>query len=408
MQQNSIMFIDDDPGILDALEVIFADEPYECLTCQEPLQAMKLLEKSDVAVVISDQRMEGLEGTDLLEKIKNNWPGTNRILMTAYQEMNIILDAINKGQVYNLIFKPWDENELKQIIKNAVDDYTLRTINKSEKEFYNPVNSDIHDLMGKNHQLEMENRILKDRLQHAQKMAALGNLATGIGHDFNNTLQIINGCLQLALVDSFLSPDIKSRLEQALQASNHTKTLVSQIFTFSDTKANKKNPIELCLLVDEIVNFLQTAFSSSIEIRKDITIHSGMVRLQPIKIYQILINLCINATEAMSTNAGTINIGLARTHIEKPEQTVHMNLPQGNYFCLTVSDNGGGIDAENLERIFDPHFTTKKKAGGSGLGLALINQIVQEHGGCITVESEVGLGSTFHVYLPIIEESQDK
>ncbi len=404
MQQNNILFIDDNTGVLEALEVIFADEPYECLTCQEPEQAMSLMEESDFAVVISDQRMEGLEGTDLLEKIKNKWPQTNRILMTAYQEMNIMLDAINKGQVYNLIFKPWDENQLKQVIKNAVEDYTLKIVSGSKRALDNPVNSNIHDLIKKNHQLEMEKQLLMDRLQHAQKMATLGNLATGIGHDFNNTLQIINGCLQLSMIDSSLTPSVEARLRQALQASSRAKDLISQIFAFNNTNANKGKPIKLSLLLDDIIRFIQAAFSSSVEIRKNITIHSGMVQLAPIKVYQILINLCTNAVNAMSGCNGIIDIGLAKTQIDKPAQTGQMKVPPGTYFCLTARDNGDGIDAANLKKIFDPYFTTRKKAGGTGLGLTLINQIVQDHGGQITVESEVGKGSAFHVYLPLIEE----
>ncbi len=404
--QSKIMFIDDEPGVLEALEVTFADEPYECLTCQEPEQAMRLLEEFDFAVVISDQRMKGVEGAELLEKIKHQWPATLRILMTAYQEMDVVLDAVNKGQVYNLIFKPWDDRELKRVIKNAVEDYTLRKVSRASRSLYEPLDSDINQLIEKNHRLEMENEILMERLQQTQKMAALGNLAGGIAHDFNNILLIINGCLDLAMVDNSLTPGVGTRLSQALQASNRAKDLVSQILTFGNTNVNRGEPIKLGLLVEEIIRFIQAALPSSIEIRNNITIQSEMVQLDSTKVYQILINLCKNAADAINASKGLVKISLARTRIDQPEQNGQMKLSPGSYFRLTVSDNGDGIDPGSLEKIFEPYFTTKGKKGGTGLGLALINQIVQEHGGRITVDSEVGKGSEFHVYLPLIENSQ--
>jgi len=400
----NILFIDDESGVLEALEWTFADEPCGCLTCKTPVEALRLMEEIDFAVVVSDQRMPDMDGTEFLEKIKHQWPATIRILMTAYQEMDIVLDAINKGHVYNLIFKPWDETELKRVIKTAVDDYKLRnTSNGSEQ-----LKSETNQLVQINHRLEMKNQYLMERLQQAQKMEALGNLASGIAHDFNNILLIINGCLDLVMVDSALVPSVYTKLVQALQASNRARDLVSQILSFSS--ANNKssgNPIKLGPLVREVLAFIQAALPSNIEIRQNITIHSEKVQLDPTKVYQILMNLCTNAAYAMNGNKGIVHISLTRTQSDQPEQAGRVNLIPGDYFCLTVSDSGDGIDELSLERIFDPYFTTKQKNGGTGLGLALINQIVKDHGGRISVQSEVGKGSNFHVYLPLVEDSQD-
>jgi len=124
--QSNILFIDDDSAVLDALKWTFADEPYECFMCKTAGEALSLIAEMDFAVVVSDQRMPEMSGIDFLEEIKNQRPATIRILMTAYQEMNLILKAVNKGHVYNLIFKPWDVVELKSIIKTAVEDYALK------------------------------------------------------------------------------------------------------------------------------------------------------------------------------------------------------------------------------------------------------------------------------------------
>lgn len=401
--QSKIMFVDDEIGVLEALEVTFADEPYECLTCQRPEQAMRLMEETDFAVVVSDQRMDGVEGAEFLEKIRHQWPATIRILMTAYQEMNVVLEAINKGHVYNLIFKPWNEMELKGVIKNAVEDYNLRNVSKYSSDLCQPLNYDINQLREQNHSLNEKNQYLMERLHQAQKMEALGNLAGGIAHDFNNVLLIINGCLDLAMSESSLTPDVGNRLEQALRASHHAKDLVSQILTYSNTNQSSGEPIILGILVDEIVGFIQAALPSSIEIRKSITIGSEKVLMESAKVYQILMNLCTNAADAMSGNKGIVLISLSRTRIDQPEQSGHKKLSPGSYFRLTVSDTGDGIDSEKLGRIFDPFYTTKVKNRGTGLGLALVNQIVHEHEGRITVQSEVGKGTDFHVYLPLID-----
>lgn len=403
--QSKIMFIDDEPGVLEALELIFADEPYDCQTCRKPEQAMRLMEESDFAVVVSDHRMEGIEGAEFLKRINNQWPSTIRILMTAYQEMNVVMDAINKGHVYNLIFKPWDEMELKLVIKNAVDDYNLRNIRASCGSIEAPLDINIRELQEINHSLERKNKHLMDRLQQAQKMEALGNLAGGIAHDFNNILFIINGCLAMARADSSLSPDMETTLSQALQASRRASDLVSQILTFCKSGDESGKPLQLGALTKEIITFIQAALPSGVELRENIRVTFEKARIDSIKVYQILINLCKNAAEAMNRQSGTIIIELARTRIDYPEMTGQMKLSPGSYFRLTVSDNGSGIDTDSLKRIFDPYYTTKGLHGGTGLGLALVRQIVQEHGGRITVQSKIGEGTDFHVYLPLVDDS---
>lgn len=399
--QSNILFVDDDASVLDALEWTFADEPYGCLTCKTPGEALKLMDEIDFAVVVSDHRMPDMCGTDLLEKIKGQWPATIRILMTAYQEMNIILNAVNKGHIYNLIFKPWDEVELKRIIQTAVDDYTLRN---GGGVFSQPV-SDADQLIELNQSLEKKNQQLLERLQQAQKMEALGNLASGVAHDFNTVLCVINGNLQMAMLDNTITPSVHANLSQALEASGRGKDLVAQILSFSRASESSGNPVRLRPLVKEALEFIQAALPPNIKVRQDITIECERIQLDPTKVYQILMNLCLNAADAMKGRKGVVHISLTRTRGVQAKQVEKVKSLSGDYFCLTVSDNGDGIDEADLERIFNPYFTTKRKNGGTGLGLALISQIVQDQGGHISVQSEVGTGSSFTVYLPLIEDS---
>ncbi len=168
--QSNILFIDDDSAVLDALKWTFADEPYECFTCKSAGEALSLITELDFAVVVSDQRMPEMSGIDFLEEIKSQRPATIRILMTAYQEMNLILNAVNKGHVYNLIFKPWDEVELKRIIKNAVEDYTLKNGCSCSKQVF----SDVDQLIQLNQSLEQKNQYLLARLQQSPKNGSIG------------------------------------------------------------------------------------------------------------------------------------------------------------------------------------------------------------------------------------------
>ncbi len=400
--QSNILFIDDDSAVLEALKWTFADEPYECYLCQTAREALSLIAEMDFAVVISDQRMPEMSGIDFLEEIRHQKPATIRILMTAYQEMNLILNAVNRGHVYNLIFKPWDVVELKNIIKTAVEDYTLKNGCSGSQQII----SDVDQLIQLNQSLEQKNQYLMARLQQAQKMEALGNLASGIAHDFNNILFTINGILQLTLIDKSLEAKMHNNLSMALEAAIRAKDLVSQILSFSRASESSDRPVKLGPLVKEVLKFIKAALPASIEIHQDIRVEDEKIRLEATKVYQILMNLCSNAFEAMKSSKGTVRISLTRTLIDQPEQIEQVKLLPGDYFCLAVSDNGHGIDAASIPRIFDPYFTTKGDDGGTGLGLALINQIVQDHGGRIAVESEMYKGTRFTVYLPLVEEDQ--
>ena len=399
--QNTILFIDDDSAILDALEWTFADEPYECLTCKTAGEALNLMDEMDFAVVVSDQRMPEMSGIEFLERIKCQKPATIRMLMTAYQEMNVIQNAVNKGHIHNLIFKPWDDVELRRIIKTAVDDYTLKNRGRASRQAADAADQ----LVELNQTLEEKNRHLMVRLQQARKMEALGNLAGGIAHDFNNILFTINGILKLTMLDKSLQTELQTYLSLALEASDRAKDLVSQILSFSSAGESSDNPITLGPLVKEVLKFIKVALPAKIEIHQDIAVEAEKTDLAATNVYQILINLCSNAFDAIETDKGIVHVSLTRIRIEQTGPVDRIQLPPGEYFRLTVSDTGKGIDEASVRRIFDPYFTTKQENGGTGLGLALTNQIVQNHGGRISVKSVVGKGSSFDVFLPVIEEN---
>ncbi len=246
---------------------------------------------------------------------------------------------------------------------------------------------------------------LEHRLRQAQKMEAMGTLAGGIAHDFNNILSPILGYSELALNKLSSTSPVTHDIEQVLQAATRARELVKQILTFSRRSEQELKPLQLHAIVKESVKLLRSSLPSTIEIRQQIATDCGTVLADPTQIHQIVINLCTNAYHAMRDRGGVLGIRLsALTVAEADDKVLTQELEAGPYVLLEVSDSGHGMDRRTMEKIFEPYFTTKPKGEGTGLGLSIVHGIVKAHGGHITVYSEPGQGTTFHVYFPTIEK----
>ena len=245
---------------------------------------------------------------------------------------------------------------------------------------------------------------LEKQLRQSQKMEAIGTLAGGIAHDFNNILAAITGYTELAHSRVQEGSMEHRYLGQVLKAGSRATSLVRQILTFSRQTEQERKPVPVTPIVEEVLKLLRPSLPSTIEIREDIAIspEGGVVLADPTQLHQVLMNLSTNAAYAMRTQGGVLSLSLSEIHADT-SIIVH-DLKPGSYVRLTVSDTGHGMDAAVMERIFDPYFTTKGAGEGSGMGLAVVQGIVKNLGGAITVYSEPGKGTTFHVYLPRIEE----
>ncbi len=248
-----------------------------------------------------------------------------------------------------------------------------------------------------------ERKHLEGKIIQAQRKEAIGTLAGGIAHDFNNILSAIMGYTDLEYLNANKDSKTRSNLYQVLKATKRAKNLIDQIFTFSRQTEQKPRPIEIYPIIKETHTLLRASLPTSIEINLNIKQESGTILADPAQIQQVLMNLCTNAAYAMKEKGGILEIILLDVEVNDEDVINFTNLSPGHYVKLSVSDTGYGIEPEVINSIFDPYFTTKGVGEGTGLGLAVVHGIVKSHGGIITVQSKIGKGTSFHIYLPKIE-----
>jgi len=239
---------------------------------------------------------------------------------------------------------------------------------------------------------------LRNQLLQAQKIEALGTLAGGIAHDFNNLLAMIGTNAELGLAVTSNGEQARTSFDEIVKATTRAKDVVQQILLFSRRQDAERETISLQPVVEDAVKFLRATVPASVEFRISVEPGVPLASANASQVYQILMNLGTNAAHAMRAG-GFLSVDLDHRELTAPEATACGVLHEGAYVCITVKDTGTGMSQETLDRIFEPFFTTKGLEG-TGLGLSVVHGIVKDHGGAVSVESELGRGSTFRVYLP--------
>ena len=253
--------------------------------------------------------------------------------------------------------------------------------------------------------LEKERENLMRQLVHMQKMESIGILAGGIAHDFNNLLAPIMIHTELAMADLPEDSPLHLSMKEIYHASERARDLVKQILAFARKNDKEITALKISPLVKEVVKFLRSTLPTTIGIKYDIKTEKDTILADPTQINQIIMNLCTNAAYAMKEKGNLLEIILDNEDLPGSKANNRsINIKQGRYVRLSVRDNGTGISPSVLNLIFEPYFTTKEVGEGTGLGLATVHGIVKNHGGDITVESKVGQGTTFNVYLPLTYE----
>ena len=242
---------------------------------------------------------------------------------------------------------------------------------------------------------------IEEELRRSQKMEAIGTLAGGIAHDFNNILAAIMGNLQLAQAALSKPEKLKRYLQSGLEASMRARDLTGQILSISRRGQQEKQPLQVSLVVKEALQLLRASIPSTIDIRQQID-SDGLILADATQIHQVVMNLCTNGYQAMQETGGQLSIILGEEVVTKIQHLPSLDLPVGHYLRFDVTDTGCGMDEATKEMIFEPYFTTNKSGAGTGLGLAVVNGIVQGHNGYITVYSEPGHGTTFKLFFPLL------
>jgi len=250
---------------------------------------------------------------------------------------------------------------------------------------------------------EREIRKLNRQMLHAQKMEAIGTLAGGVAHDFNNLLQAILGYTQILLLSRDESDPDTETLQQIEKAVQRANELTQQLLAFGRKVETKSRPVDLNQSVQQVLKLLERTMPKMITMELHLEEHLDVIRADPAQLEQVIMNLCVNAKDAMP-EGGKLVIETENVTLDEQYCSSHLGAKPGRYVLLSISDTGYGMDRDTLEHIFEPFFTTKEMGRGTGLGLAVVYGIVKNHGGYIMCYSEPGQGTTFKIYFPVTEE----
>jgi signal transduction histidine kinase len=361
----TILYVDDDRSNRTVFRATLT--PAFRITCAESGEAaLGVLEREEVAVLVSDQRMPGMTGVELLETTAREYPDVVRILLTGYSDLEAATDAINRGQVARYIRKPWRPEELHAAVAEALDVFRTRS----------------------------RLRALEGRLRETERVYAVGVVAAGVAHDLRNPLMIARLSLERAQKSLQAGPDgsepnALASVERAGEAVERISEIVAGI-DLSQRKTRAKTTADLAEVIRLTISFLEGAFRKRGALEVDLD-PVPKVLGSPTALSQVTLNLLVNALEALPEGkdpAARVTLRLRR---------------EGSSALMEVEDNGAGMPPETLERIFDPFFSTKED-GGTGLGLAISKRIVDEVGGRLEATSTVGAGSCFAVRVPLAEE----
>jgi hypothetical protein len=244
-----------------------------------------------------------------------------------------------------------------------------------------------------------QRKLLEEQLMHAQKMEAIGRLAGGVAHDFNNMLTVISGYNRMILDELSPLDPLRGYAEEILKAADRAAALTNQLLAFSRRQIMQPRVIAINEVVGQTQKMLHRLIGEDVEVVFGLAAGAGNIKADPGHVEQAIVNLAVNARDAMPLG-GRLTIETANVHLDESYTRTHMGVQAGEFVMIAVSDTGIGMDAETKRRIFEPFFTTKERGKGTGLGLATVYGIVKQTGGDIWVYSEPGRGTTFKLYFP--------
>ena len=380
-RRHTILVVDDEPEIVRSMRELLRLD-YRVLTTTSAEEAMRLLEREEVHVVMTDQRMPGMTGVEFLRHIKGDHPDAIRLLVTGYADIHAVIEAINQGNVFRYITKPWDPDELLSIIREAVERYNLIVERKRLTA----------DLQNKNRQLEAVNHELSDANRMKEAFIQVAS------HELRTPIAIMEGLLNLIERDpAHINTDLLVRLHKT---SGRLHRLVEQLTTMLAlgryTISAQRTVTEVAPLLRQAVEDVQPFIAlRRQQFKCEVPDELGQAQLDPMQIRSVLNHLLLNAIKFTPDN-GTVTLSASGT----TEAVV-----------ITIADTGVGIAPEEQARLFQPFFTgfdvSRHSSGqyeynrkGLGLGLSVVKGFIEMHGGTIAVNSAPGAGTRIDILLP--------
>ncbi|MGI8435917.1 MAG: ATP-binding protein, partial [Chthoniobacterales bacterium] len=368
----------------------------------------------DYGLLIFSAPLTGWDGQQLASLVVRNSSEVVRELRHSSERLLfwLILFAVVLFLLLTISLLRWVRRPLRQINASLAqgDPAPIESLTSDPSEFGEMART-VRNFFQQQDNLirEMEERRVteealrrsEEELRHSQKMEAVGRLAGGIAHDFNNLLTAIIGYAELISDRDHSDSTIKQHSDLIRKAGEQAATLTRQLLAFSRKQLLQPKVIDLNRLVVEMESLLRRVIGERFNLQNRADAKHGTVMADPSQIEQVILNLGVNARDAMPTG-GDLVIRTANVHLDhRSAPQLSASLPPGDYVELSVTDTGAGMDEETKSRIFEPFFTTKGPGKGTGLGLATVYGIVRQSGGGISVESELGRGSTFRIYLPL-------
>ncbi len=381
-----ILCVDDEREILSALRRFLRQKAGRILTANSGEEGLELLEAHSPGVIVSDLRMPGMNGAEFLNHVLKFAPHTFRILLSGHADMEAAISAFNKGEIHRYLLKPWDPAKLGHAIEQGFEHHQLIQANLALTDSLSEKNQELEDLNAK---LKQKTINLTEQLLHSERLSVLGRLAAGIIHEVMTPLTISVGWVETVSKSPNITEDQKGSLSIATEQIFRAASLMESIRDFSRKKHLIKTPTDANKLIDHALNLLihplkkkNISISRSFETNESINVDGEQIT-------QVLLNIINNAIDALDPG-GRITLSTSVAESEKGIRSVH----------ITIKDNGLGIAPDIIRQIFEPYFSTKGSKG-TGLGLSICKGIMDNHGGEINLESQLGQGTTFTLSLPV-------
>lgn len=361
-----ILYIDDEPDNLEAFRDEFEDY-FTIHTAGSGPEGLDVIRREPIALALVDQRMPGMSGVEVMEAIRKEHPDVLRVMITAYTDLDVVIDAINRGAVYQYFRKPWDHEDIRTGVMRGIEVYHLKQESR---------------------RLQAERVENMKKMVRSNRLAAVGTMVSGLVHEIRNPMVAIQTFFQL-LHRRWEDREFMARYLQIAQGeSDRIEKLLETLLSFARPIRPVLRPCDLNEIVERILQLLSLqARKKRLEVKFEKEDALPGIVADPNQMVQVVQNLGLNAIQATEAPGFVLF------------RTFACGDSGGNpRVGLEIRDSGSGISEENLEKIFDPFFTTKED--GNGLGLSICYQIASEHGGHLEARSRVGEGTSFFLYLP--------